>query len=475
MRDRRLLVLEFNELSPSLLDKWIGEGKLPNFKKFRDASDAFIARADVEDSRYLEPWIQWYSLHTGLAHEQHGVFHLTDGPAAGHTDIWHALLAKGLRVGNCAGMNAPGFQAPGSFYIPDPWCQTQSPYPQELTAYQNLVQSQVQENTRTGGASRASLLQFASFMATHGISGDTVAAVASQVAAEKLKDNTLHWRRPALLDRIQLDVFAHYYRKTRPHFASFFLNSTAHFQHAYWHLMEPESFNVPDIFKEDRGSKTAAILFGYQQMDSLLERIFEFEKEGVTLVLATALSQHPNPEAGKIYYRFRKPEDFLRKLGVRFSRLLPVMSHQYSMHLDSHVTADSVHDVFRDVQCEGAALIGCADAPEGAVFFDNFVHRPVPGGAAVVRASTGEQLSTWDELFYPIKTTKSGAHHPESALWFKTGNARFHDERVSILDVFPTVLDWFDATDGEQSDRLSRRGRSLASILHRTATRPRAN
>lgn len=87
MRDRRLLVLEFNELSPSLLDKWIGEGKLPNFKKFRDASDAFIARADVEDSRYLEPWIQWYSLHTGLAHDQHGVFHLTDGPAAGHTDI----------------------------------------------------------------------------------------------------------------------------------------------------------------------------------------------------------------------------------------------------------------------------------------------------------------------------------------------------------------------------------------------------
>ena len=65
MRDRKLLVLEFNELSPFLLDKWIGESKLPNFKKFRDASDAFIARADVEDSRYLEPWIQWYSLHTG--------------------------------------------------------------------------------------------------------------------------------------------------------------------------------------------------------------------------------------------------------------------------------------------------------------------------------------------------------------------------------------------------------------------------
>jgi hypothetical protein len=62
----RVILIEFNELTPRLLDAWMASGDLPNFKRFYDRSQVFITEADDFDPVNLEPWIQWYSIHTGL-------------------------------------------------------------------------------------------------------------------------------------------------------------------------------------------------------------------------------------------------------------------------------------------------------------------------------------------------------------------------------------------------------------------------
>ena len=54
-----VILLEFNELCPPLLHKWMDNGDLPNFKAFYDQSASFITDVDVTDPKYLEPWIQW--------------------------------------------------------------------------------------------------------------------------------------------------------------------------------------------------------------------------------------------------------------------------------------------------------------------------------------------------------------------------------------------------------------------------------
>ena len=149
MRQPRIILLEFNELCPSLLDQWMSEGKLPHFKSFYQNSQVFIAEADSPATEHLEPWIQWYSMHTGLPFQQHGVFHLTDGPAAGHADLWKMLSDSGLTVASCASMNVRGFTTPGCFFLPDPWCASEDPFPPELNSYQTLIRSQVQENSNS--------------------------------------------------------------------------------------------------------------------------------------------------------------------------------------------------------------------------------------------------------------------------------------------------------------------------------------
>src|SRR5271155_1660380 len=102
----KVLLLEFNEICPPLLDRWMGEGKLPNFAALHRASQVFTTVADELDPENLEPWIQWYSIHTGLPYSQHKVFHLTDGPKRGHVDVWQELQKLDKSVMNCSSMNA---------------------------------------------------------------------------------------------------------------------------------------------------------------------------------------------------------------------------------------------------------------------------------------------------------------------------------------------------------------------------------
>jgi hypothetical protein len=47
----------------------------------------------------------------------------------------------------------------------------------------------------------------------------------------------------------------------------------------------------------------------------------------------------------------------------------------------------------------------------------------------------------FSELLYLIDQTKSGGPHPEGVLWFKTGQAKHHERKISIIDIFPTILD----------------------------------
>src|SRR5205807_237982 len=101
-----------------------------------------------------------------------------------------------------------------------------------------------------------------------------------------------------------------YYRKYRPQFSTFFLNSTAHFQHVYWRALEPEAFAVKPTDAE-RAKYRDAIRFGYRNMDELLGRFLRLAGPETTLVFCTALSQQPylkqEAAGGKHFYRVNGP------------------------------------------------------------------------------------------------------------------------------------------------------------------------
>jgi len=465
MSTQRVLLIEFNELCPSLMDRFIAENRLPNFKRLRDQSDTFITLPDVMTSELLEPWIQWYSLHSGLHYDQHQVFHLTDGPRAGHDDLFSTLLAAGETVGCGGSMNVKGFASPGSFYFSDPWCDGERAYPDELNIYQSFISRMVREYSNPDQSNdAASALQFGSFLLRRGLSAASVTSIVSQLASEKLSDPALSWRRAAILDRLNLDVFSHYYRRHRPGFATFFSNSTAHLQHAYWRFMDPAPFSVKPS-PEDEKRYGGAIAFGYEKMDGLLKELLALAGPDCLVVFATALGQQPylRKEAigGQHFYRPRKIKAVLDMVGVPYAEVTPTMTHQFMLRPESTEAAAQAVTRLADFTIEGKPLFDVRDHGAEGLYFGCGISVALPDGVQILDRRSNATID-FDTHFYHMDGTKGGCHHPEGMLWFRTGAGRRHAAKVSILDVYPTVLEALSHGDKIGADR---RGRSLLPLF----------
>ena len=438
---RRVLMLEFNELCPSLLDRWMAAGELPNFRRIYEASDAFTTLADAE-APALEPWIQWYSVHTGLDYGQHQVFRLSDGPLRDFPDMWSMARAAGRRVMNFSSMNAKGFAGEGCVFMPDPWCTSERAWPTELNTFFDFVSKNVQEYSNADqGVGLGDYARFAGFLAGHGLSWQTLSATLRQLAGERTTDPGSSWKRVTILDAMCVDVFAHYYRKTRPDLATLFLNSTAHLQHSYWRCMDPGSFVVQPSPK-DVERFGDAILLGYRSMDRLLGRILSLVESDTMVVFATALSQQPflkwESIGGQRFYRPRDVHALLGHLGIAPRVVQPVMTHQYQLRFDTAAAQEEATRRLEACRHGEEALFLVQPKEDLTVYIGCQLRRAVSEDERIHLGEAGE-AAFW-EHFYMIDAMKSGCHHPDGALWFRTGTQQLHPEKVSILDIMPTVM-----------------------------------
>ena len=444
--NNRIIVVEFNELCPQLLEKWMAQGVLPNFKAFHDTAQVFITKPCVPEQQFLEPWIQWYSMHTGLGYDQHKVFNLADGPQANFPDIWSVLSEAGLPVGNCGSMNARGFNKPGSYFLPDPWCTSEKASPDELQAFHDFVSYSVREYTNADAhLGRTIYSSFLKFMFKHGIGIGTVATIVKQLAQERVLDQRASWKRAAILDQLQFDIFAHYQKTMKPAFSTFFANSTAHLQHAYWRNMDPDSFQLKPSEK-DQALYGGAISFGYRKMDALLGRFVQLAANDTTVIFASGLSQQPYLKSegigGQRFYRPKDLQSLLKLWDISFTDVQPTMTHQFQIRFANPEDLSKARRTLESVTCDGDAVFGFGNTDGNSLYVGCQLRQLLGAAAQIVIGGRNMTTGFYDE-FYLIDATKSGFHHPDGALWIKTGSHGVHREKVSVLDLFPTLLNHF--------------------------------
>jgi hypothetical protein len=439
-----VIVLEFNELSPVLVEKFMLAGKLPNFRRLYDESEVSLTEADAPAPK-LEPWIQWVTVHSGIPFAEHGIEHLADGHTLKVPSVWDLASDAGKSVWVCGSMNVKYDLPINGWVLPDPWSTRVLPHPEEvLRPYYRFVSASVQEHTRGDAAlSRSEQKDFLTFMARNGLRPATVAALVRQLTSERFGDT--RWKRPALLDRIQFDLFRSHWKRARPDFSTLFLNSTAHYQHRYWRNMEPEHFEV----KPESGEQAVyqdAILYGYQQMDRLCGQLLDLAGDDTTLVLVTALSQQPCLDyediGGKAMYRPLDLGLLLRSVGVTEpAQVVPVMAEEFQYEFETEDAARKAEERLRRLRYEGREAI--AVKRQGAELKCGCqVHTQVAEGAQLELADSGEQVPFYD-LFYSLDLLKSGSHHPDGLLWVRTPERRrrVHREKVPLTEVAPTLLE----------------------------------
>ena len=440
-----MLMLEFNELSPALMDRFIGEGHLPNFERLR--SQSTVAITDPEEPQDgLEPWIQWVTVHTGVSRSGHGLEKLGE---AGHLEqptIGQAVGAAGRDVWLCGSMNLPRAAAGGGTYLPDPWNPDSQPNPASLRAFSDFVRANVQEHSNVAASqSPKAFVAFATHQVRHGLRLGTIRHATRQIADER-RGRTGRWSRASVLDRLQWDVFRYYWRAQRPAFATFFSNSTAHYQHVYWRHLDPHLFSNPPSAEEQR-RLGGAVLYGYRMMDGIVGEAMRLADEaGATLVLCTALSQQPYLRAeqsgGKYIHRPHRFGDVVNALRITgVSSIAPVMAEQFHLFFNDGAAAATAARTLRATSVDGAPAFDVRVAGTD-VFTGCAIHEPVEAGVTLV--APGIPPIDFHSLFYRSDSSKSGFHHPDGIWWTRTGTYRQVERSVSLRRVAPTILGLID-------------------------------
>jgi hypothetical protein len=451
---RRLILIEFNELSPALLRDFMDRGAIPNFRRLYATSTIFTTDAEEEEPN-LEPWIQWPTVHSGMPFREHGVFHLGDGRRMEQKCLAEVLSDAGVPVGVCGSMNL-NYGKLNGYVVPDPWDRGGIAHPDWLQPFYQTVASQVQESSRVGFGSKAEMMRFGIFLLRNGLTAGTAWAVGKQLLQERF-DSGVRWQRACLLDRIQYDLFRRLNNTFNIRFATFFCNSTAHFQHYHWRNMEPERFAVPPP-AEDHPSLHGAILHGYEAMDQLIGRFLRDYPDAV-LMLCTALSQQPWIETTKCTYRPKKFEALFEfaRVAVDSSAVKPVMAEQFHVECADEDAAAQTELRFRELVIDDQPLM--AVKREGQkVFAGCRVTDQAVLDRPVTRRSDGGRRRFGD-LFYMIHSMRSGRHHPDGVLWVRNGRHEVVSEKVPLTDIAPTILDHFGV---ECPEHMS--GRSLLRV-----------
>lgn len=444
VRGRPVLLLEFNELSPTLINQFIASGRLPNFARLFGESQAYVTDAE-EAAPNLEPWIQWVTVHCGRPFDDHGIFLLGDGHKLKHRCIWDLASEAGLPVWVCGSMNIRYDADIRGAVLPDPWSLNTRPYPESTFApYFNFVQRNVQEYTNDNlRLAKSDYLRFLQFMVTHGLSIATSAAIVRQLWTERLTGK-YRWKRAAILDRLQWDVFKWFYKRINPALSTFFINSTAHLQHMYWRNMDPSPFKVKPS-EEDQQEYEDAVLFGYEQMDQIVGEALELAAQSSVLILASALGQQPcltyEDTGGKTFYRPRVFEKLLEYAGVTSKcTIAPVMAEEFQLHFESPVAAQQAATKLAALKVEGRKILRTEGDSEsltcGCSIFDQL------SNDVLLERADGKEPWPFFRVFYQVEGLKSGMHHPDGILWMRIpgSSPRQHDEKVPLRDLPPTIL-----------------------------------
>jgi hypothetical protein len=435
-----MLILEFNELCPRLLARFMDEGRLPNFSRLHASSHVYTT---TTNDAHLEPWVQWVNFHHGIPEARHGVVDLDEGHTVTEPAFWDLLAAQGRTALVFGAMNIAPARNRLVTQIPDAWT-THVPVPAEFRPYYDFVRAHVLDHTAPS-APKAALGAFLRFMASHGLSFGTIMRLAAQLIHERISPHDVRWRRAAALDYLQWDVFEHLWRDRRPDLAVFFSNSTAFLQHRYWRHMEPEAYRVrPD--PEAVRTYGGAIRYGYEKMDRMVGRALSMADERTALAFVTALSQQPNLRyediGGKFVYR---PKDFRKLLDLAeipgHATVEPVMTHQAWLTCRDEAEAAASTAALLRLRMDGEPIMSARQAGH-RVFFDcKFISR-VPEDS-VIEVHGREERVPFARYFGAVGEIVNGRHHPDGAFWLhmpEQSEQRVHEGRLPLEEAFQIVL-----------------------------------
>ncbi|HTD86043.1 MAG TPA: alkaline phosphatase family protein [Candidatus Binatia bacterium] len=443
---RKVLLLELNEVTWTLIDPMIAAGQLPAFARLKQEG-VWGSPLSVDLPPQLDPWITWTTLYTGRRQAEHNVYFLQQPPESIKAKrIWEICADRGLRVGVYGSLCSWPPRPVKGFYVPDTFSPDAATYPEVLRSIQEMNLTYTRATRLAAERDGLSFkLRLGAQLARLGLSPQTVSRIIRQLALERFNPKS-NWRRVALQPQLNFDFFKRLYQKHRPDFASFHTNHVAHYQHTYWKAMQPELFPQPSGPEEQRVYGDA-IRHGYRVADKLLSRILRLLDRDTVLILASSMGQQPyvsQLKDGKPVRQIRSLDKLMELISAPDVRILATMSDQFNVYPQSEAAKAQIVAGLRRAY---------VDRPDHPLFYVEAVSN---GITATLRpydqltddsvcyfGHNGDSRSVrYEDLIYHTGLIKSGCHHPRGVLMIYGEGVRrgFELPECNNLDLAPTML-----------------------------------
>lgn len=220
----RVVSLELNELNLELVEAYAESEDLENFRWLLNGCRRWSTRAE-EDYEQLEPWIQWVTAHTGQPFARHQVFRLGDIRDSSVEQIWESVEKLGGTVAAVSPINSANRTSNAKFFVPDPWTDSPVTGSWDLRLLHEGVHEAVNENA-TGSTTALSYLKL---LLGASVNLPRERVLSHAVFASRAVRNSR--QRAVCLDVLLAEAFIRHWTKSRPTYASLFLNAAAHLQH----------------------------------------------------------------------------------------------------------------------------------------------------------------------------------------------------------------------------------------------------
>jgi len=354
---KKVLFIEFNEITWTIADRLIATGKMPNLERVK-REGAWARTEAVEKPPFLDPWITWVTVHTGVDRSVHGATVLEqDVSTIAAKRTWDYAVDAGKTVGVFGSVSAfPPRKVPG-FMVPGPFAPSNETYPAHIAPVQALNRKYTQVHHKNQQQdSPLDMARLGIDLLRLGLRPQTCLKIAKQLVTEKLTPHS-HWRRVMLQPEVNFDFFSALYKRHQPDFATWHTNHAAHFMHHYWRAYDDASFPSP-VTADEKQKYGDAVEAGYMLVDDLLGRFLELKGDDTVLAIASSMGQKPyyNPlyPNGKVCVKFKDINRVLSLAGAEgVTSVAPAMDPQWNVRVPDADKRAQVRKKLEQIRCEG--------------------------------------------------------------------------------------------------------------------------
>ena len=341
----KLILVQLNEINFDLVNKYLSTAKKNRFVNLRFVKNTYESFNTYAENKYenLEPWIQWASVYLGQNFKQHKIFRLGDivyNPKK--KQIFEIIEEKGFKVGALLPMNAENRLKNPSYFIPDPWTETHSDE-SSFSKSISLMLKQTVNNNAQGN------LSFSSFLTIIEIILRTIDYKMTPYLIKLIFSSIFNpWKKSLVLDYLIHMTHIYYIKNKLPNFSSVFLNAGAHIQHHYLYNTK-QIKNLPKNPKWYVNPKADPIEDMLEVYDKIVGDYLKLSKNKNKIIISTGLRQVPYTIT-KFYYRLKYHSYFLKKIGIKYLKVLPRMTRDFEIIFSNNTDLKNAKIILKNIK-----------------------------------------------------------------------------------------------------------------------------